>query len=366
MDPLTHSLVGAALAQSSRRRLGLAEASALLIGANLPDLDAFTYFVSQDLAFGFRRGWTHGPAGVVAGALLLAGALLAIDRFVRVRWGSGATGPPFVVLLRLAAIATASHPLLDWLNTYGVRFLMPFSDRWFYGDALFIIDPWIWLLLGGAVFLSRDAIGVLEGLGWAALTLLTSALMLMTGMAPAGAKGVWIAGSLLIALARFMRRVRTPRVARAGLLLAGFYAAAMVAASWTASAMIPERLAREEPASLEALMVGPVACNPMRWDVVAQTREGYRRASWHWLRQPHLELIAGRIAKPPDTPIVRDALADPSVRGTMGWMRFPYVEVEPDPASADRWIVRIMDLRYVRDRREGFGVATLTVVADID
>ena len=366
MDPLTHSLVGAALAQSSRRRLGLAEASALLIGANLPDLDAFTYFVSQDLAFGFRRGWTHGPAGVVAGALLLAGALLAIDRFVRVRWGSGATGPPFVVLLRLAAIATASHPLLDWLNTYGVRFLMPFSDRWFYGDALFIIDPWIWLLLGGAVFLSRAAIGVLEGLGWAALTLLTSALMLMTGMAPAGAKGVWIAGSLLIALARFMRRVRTPRVARAGLLLAGFYAAAMVAASWTASAMIPERLAREEPASLEALMVGPVACNPMRWDVVAQTREGYRRASWHWLRQPHLELIAGRIAKPPDTPIVRDALADPSVRGTMGWMRFPYVEVEPDPASADRWIVRIMDLRYVRDRREGFGVATLTVVADID
>ena len=361
MDPLTHSLVGAALAQSSRRRLGLTEASALLIGANLPDLDALTYFVSQDLAFGFRRGWTHGLVGVVAGALLLAGALFIIDWSVRARWGNVGQGPPFAVLLRLAVIATFTHPILDWLNTYGVRILMPFSDRWFYGDALFIIDPWIWLLLGGAVFLSRAAIGVLEGLGWAALTLLTSALMLMTAMAPVGAKGVWIAGLLGIALARFMRRMRTPRVARAALALSGLYAAAMVASSWTASAMIPERLAREETASLEALMVGPVACNPMRWDVVAQTREGYRRASWHWLRQPQLELNAERTAKPPDTPIVREALADPSIRGTLGWMRFPYVEVEPDPAGADRWIVRIMDLRYVRDRREGFGVARVTV-----
>ena len=32
------------------------------------------------------------------------------------------------------------QPLLDWLNTYGVRFLMPFDGTWFYGDALFIID----------------------------------------------------------------------------------------------------------------------------------------------------------------------------------------------------------------------------------
>ena len=35
------------------------------------------------------------------------------------------------------------------LNSYGVRLLMPFSDRWFYGDALYIVDPWLYLLLGG-------------------------------------------------------------------------------------------------------------------------------------------------------------------------------------------------------------------------
>ncbi len=30
---------------------------------------------------------------------------------------------------------------MDWLNSYGVRLLMPFSNRWFYGDALYIVDP---------------------------------------------------------------------------------------------------------------------------------------------------------------------------------------------------------------------------------
>ena len=34
---------------------------------------------------------------------------------------------------------------------------MPFSDRWFYGDTLFIVDPWLWLILGGAVMLAWTA-----------------------------------------------------------------------------------------------------------------------------------------------------------------------------------------------------------------
>ena len=37
---------------------------------------------------------------------------------------------------------------MDYINSYGVRLLMPFSDRWFYGDALYIVDPWLYLMLG--------------------------------------------------------------------------------------------------------------------------------------------------------------------------------------------------------------------------
>ncbi len=32
---------------------------------------------------------------------------------------------------------------------------MPFSRRWFYGDVLFIVDPWIWLFLGAGWWASR-------------------------------------------------------------------------------------------------------------------------------------------------------------------------------------------------------------------
>jgi inner membrane protein len=41
--------------------------------------------------------------------------------------------------------------------------------------------------------------------------------------------------------------------------------------------------------------------------------------------------------------IVQAALASPSIRGFVNWMRFPYWEVEE---AADHWIVRIHDARY--------------------
>ena len=58
-------------------------------------------------------------------------------------------------LLLLSYLGVLSHVALDWLNTYGVRLLMPFDGRWFYGDTLFIIDPWLWLTLGVGVWLAR-------------------------------------------------------------------------------------------------------------------------------------------------------------------------------------------------------------------
>ena len=57
-------------------------------------------------------------------------------------------------LLILSFIAILTHPSLDWLNNYGVRLLMPVSDRWFYGDAVFIVDPWLWGILAAGVMLA--------------------------------------------------------------------------------------------------------------------------------------------------------------------------------------------------------------------
>ncbi|MEL7454511.1 MAG: metal-dependent hydrolase, partial [Pseudomonadota bacterium] len=60
----------------------------------------------------------------------------------------------FKWLYILSFVGCLSHSALDWLNVYGIRLLEPFSSRWFYGDTLFIIDVWLWALLGLATWFS--------------------------------------------------------------------------------------------------------------------------------------------------------------------------------------------------------------------
>jgi inner membrane protein len=157
MDNLTHSLVGALIGQAGlKRKTGLAM-PALVIGANLPDVDAACFVWLDGVQhLGFRRGITHGPIAWVLLPLILAGLLWGWDRWQakRGRRPEGRLGVNFVSLFALAFIACLTHPALDWLNVYGIRFLEPFSSRWFYGDVLFIIDVWLWLGLGFATWLS--------------------------------------------------------------------------------------------------------------------------------------------------------------------------------------------------------------------
>ena len=155
MDNLTHTLVGALIGQAGlKTRTGLAM-PALIVGANLPDVDGVCMLMgTQGLAL--RRGLTHGPIAWVLLPLALAAILWGFDR-----WQAGRGKRPerrlpvhFGRLYALALIACLTHPALDWLNSYGIRFLAPFSQRWFYGDVLFIIDLWLWLGLGFATWLS--------------------------------------------------------------------------------------------------------------------------------------------------------------------------------------------------------------------
>src|SRR5262245_26223849 len=139
MDNLCHTLVGAALAETGLRRRTRLAGIALVIGANLPDVDAPFAFSAGGLAI--RRGITHGIPALVLLPLLLTGALLLVARWRRL------TGVEAVPLLLISGLGILTHPLLDWMNSYGMRWLMPFSNAWSYRDALFIIDPWLLLLL---------------------------------------------------------------------------------------------------------------------------------------------------------------------------------------------------------------------------
>ena len=49
----------------------------------------------------------------------------------------------------LAALApAASHPLLDWTNAYAIRPWLPFDNAWSSANLFFVVEPWLWVLLG--------------------------------------------------------------------------------------------------------------------------------------------------------------------------------------------------------------------------
>ena len=156
MDNLTHSLIGAVLGQAGlKRKTGLAMPT-LIIAANIPDIDA-TCTVFGTLSLAMRRGITHGPVALLLLPLALTGIMLWFDRWQARRGKRPDDRLPVRPgwLLALAYIGCLSHPLFDWMNSYGIRLLEPFSHKWFYGDALFIVDPWLLAMLIAGVWLSR-------------------------------------------------------------------------------------------------------------------------------------------------------------------------------------------------------------------
>src|SRR5829696_10471171 len=176
MDNLTHSLVGLTAAKAGLEKLSPGATVLCVLAANSPDSDIVV------LAFGDRwtflhhhRGITHAIVGVIALAIVLPLIFYGVDRL----WSRYKDQPPQTKLkgLMLASfVASATHPLLDWTNNYGIRFFLPWSQKWSYGDLVFIVDPYIWLILGGAVFL-LTAKTRFSKFFWAAIAALLTLLM---------------------------------------------------------------------------------------------------------------------------------------------------------------------------------------------
>ena len=157
MDNLTHSLAGWALGQAglkTKTRKGLA---ALILGANMPDIDVFFGNAPWD-PLAIHRGFTHGlVGGVLVMPPFLAGLLWLLDRWQLSRGGEFKSSLPmhFGWLAALSYLGAITHPLLDLLTTYSVQLYSPFSSAWYHADGLFIIDVWIWLVLAIAIGVSK-------------------------------------------------------------------------------------------------------------------------------------------------------------------------------------------------------------------
>jgi inner membrane protein len=388
MDPIAHSLFGAALSRTAlghdRARQVLPGATvALVVGANLPDVDALFYFLGGDLALLLRRGVSHGPLGLVA----LPALFVACWRLVE-RWRARRE-KPWNRLLVLVYLATLSHPALDWLNTYGVRFLAPFDWRWFYGDALFIVDPWMWLLLAAATLLGRGT-SARTRRAFRVLGLLGSILLAVAaslGVLPIGAVLVFVVAVLALAWVSSRqvsrkggsvekgasaRDHRPPAGGRettiATVLVVVFvcYVLAMVFGARASRSLVQATL-EEQGRGVDRLVVSPMPATPLAREWVALTADGYRVGSLHWLKQPRVRVEEGSFPRLPEhDPVVERALEDPCIRGFVNWMRMPSVEVgEAD--SSDKVHVRLFDLRYSRAPSQGFGGArSLVDAADLE
>lgn len=354
MDPLAHTLFGAALAESGLKRRSRYATATLLIGANLPDIDVVAGLWGNDFELHARRGHTHGVLAMLLLPLLLTGAVMLWHRWRSKAAAAPADTPPFKpgAILALAFLSLLCHPLLDWMNTYGVRLLMPFDDRWFYGDTLFIVEPWFWVLTAAGVVLarsrSRGAIG-----GWLVLAALASGLVLSTNLVGIGVKVTWcLAIAALIAL-RATRPgwATSTRMARAGLLVLFLY----MGVGFSMARVAESALAERYPQATRVLADPPPAF-PLRHRMVIEEPDRYRIVS---SMGPVHEIPRSE----PDE-IVRQALASPSIRGFMHWVRFPTWTVED---QGDHWRVRIIDLRYQgpdSPRDAGIGIAEVAVPKD--
>jgi inner membrane protein len=145
MDNLTHTLTGLAISYAGFNRKTRYATLAMVVGANLPDIDMVSHIGGNVAYLQHHRGITHSIIGVTALAILLAAAIYFPGRRAR----PPKAGPPLDGrwLLLACWIATASHLLLDLTNSYGVRPFIPFNYHWYAWGIEPIADPWIWLIL---------------------------------------------------------------------------------------------------------------------------------------------------------------------------------------------------------------------------
>jgi inner membrane protein len=269
----THTLVGLAIARAGADRWSRHAAWTAAIASNLPDIDIVAAVYDQPAYIEYHRGITHAIIGVPLLSLVVAAGMY---KFSGNFWRTFA----------IALLAMSTHPVLDYMNTYGLRPFLPFDGTWFYGDALFIIDP-----IFDGVLLAAFAAG------------------------------------------RFASK-RRQQFALAGLVIVAMYTAARIEL---------RNLSRSYVASFEKAAVSPHPFNPFRWiglidnpgEVSVVVVDAFRGL----IGEPD------RLAKAPTSDIVIRASQTRSAKVFHDFARFPVTTVTPRESG---YSVIFLDVRYLR------------------
>ena len=356
MENLTHTFVGLAAAKAGLERTSPYATLTCLVAANLPDADIVTLVSGPYVYLAEHRGVSHSVVGTLALGLLLPVVVYAVERLV-MRMRGREPRARLKGLVFSSLVVSATHPLLDWTNSYGVRPLLPWDGTWLYGDLVFIIDPWLWLLLGGACFLSASQTAVRVG-AWAALGFLMTAALLflpqrMNAGLPFAAYVVWfvVLGGIVLA-----RLVKLP--ARWGRAIPAA-ALALVVAYWGALALCHARalshaeqaaraLASERDETVRRVAAMPLLANPTVWRAAAETDRATHRFDLSINHPPSVEHLRNRVRveKPAgaDAALAARAAEDERARVLLDFARFPAARIRR--GCLDEVIVQFSDLRF--------------------
>jgi inner membrane protein len=278
MDNLTHTLFGLTLAKAGLERATPLATTTLLIASNMTDIDSVMRFRGAFVDLEYHRGITHSFLGLLILSALLTLLLVFLDKRFRLRHDMFRRPIRPLRIFALAYVAGLCHLFMDFTNNYGVRPFLPFSNKWFYGDLIFVVDPWIWLILGGAaMWLTTN--GGARIVVWMLIGIIMSLLVAFALQQPSdrfpaiplALRIVWFAGLALVIFGALRGWGHAgERVARYALMVLLLYWSGMWFAKQTAIDQTRNALPAE---SISALSVWPTPANPLLWQSVAANGE---------------------------------------------------------------------------------------------
>jgi inner membrane protein len=300
MDNLTHSIIGLAagelidrcLPEEPNRERAQARHRLLLVtgalASNFPDIDlALMPFLSRPLGYLLEhRGHTHTLLFALPEALLLVALLWLL-------WPGARQVLRVSTVARTGLAITAGGGLLlhlgmDYLNSYGLHPFAPVDPRWLYGDAIYIIEPMFWVLLGVPMIMQiqrrRIRLSLLGVLAAILVSCTMVGFLLWQSLALLAVAGV--------ALGLLQGKWRHALVAGAVLSLA--WIGVQAGASHQARTLVAASLAQQDARStmLDAAMTAFPA-NPLCWSVVSVEADAGRGS--YRLRRGVLSLAPGLV-----------------------------------------------------------------------
>lgn len=336
VEPFTHFLTGAVLARTGFNRTTALATTTMVLAAEAPDIDVLARIWGPVAGFAHHRGITHTLVGAPLVSGLVVGVVFAGHKlrrhFKKHRAGESEAqepgagpnaardqtlnaAPRWGLLFLYGILAVLVHILLDFTNNYGVRPFLPFHNRWYSWDIVFIVEPLLYVaLLGGLLLpwlfgLVHEEIGVRK----------------RRGQGKVGAFAAIVAILLIWGVRDFEHR--------------------------RALAVLEGRLYQGQvPIRVSAY---PYYINPFKWYGVVETKTSYEQVIVDSLTpevDPQGE--ARTRYKTADTEVTIAAKRSYLGRVYLDWAQYPVLEAQKLPPGDQYW-VRFLDLRFQYPERWG-------------